>query len=169
MKQLLLLRHAQAEPKPPLGDDFERPLSNRGQAEATAVGRYLHKNNLLPKHALVSGARRARETWQAIAAFIGNDAKETIDDSLYSAAPQGLLFEIGRFPDSAGRCLLVAHNPAIHALVAGLMGGKSNPDAARLLKQDMQPATLALLSFPASRWQDVTPGSGVLESFRPPD
>jgi phosphohistidine phosphatase len=168
MKQLLLLRHAQAEPKPPLGDDFERVLSSAGRAEAAAVGRYLRKKGLRPDHALVSGARRARETWEAIASALGNGINETVDDSLYSAAPQGLLFEIGRFPDRAERCLVVAHNPAIQALVAGLIGGRSNPEAAKLLKREMPPASLALLSFSVSNWQDVAPGGGALEAFLPP-
>ena len=169
MKQLLLLRHAQAEPKPPLGDDFERPLSRAGRAQAAAVGRYLAKAKLRPEHVLVSGARRARETWETVAAVVGDGCSQSVDDSLYSAAPQGLLFEIGRFPDDAACGLVVAHNPAIHALVVGLIGGRGDPAAMKLLRQDMPAGTLALLSFAAERWQDVAPGSGSLEAFLPPE
>jgi len=168
MKQLLLLRHAQAEPKPLLGDDFERALSPAGRAEAVVVGRYLRTHDLCPDYALVSGARRAVETWETVAAQVDGDATGSFDDSLYSAAPQGLLFEIGRFPDAAERALVVAHNPAIHALVVGLIGGRNNPEAAKLLKGDMPPATLAHFVFPAANWQAVIPGSGALEAFLTP-
>ena len=41
MRELILLRHAHAEPAAPGQDDFDRPLSLQGQAEAEAAGRWL--------------------------------------------------------------------------------------------------------------------------------
>ena len=38
MRELILLRHAHAEPAAPGQDDFDRPLSLQGQAEADAAG-----------------------------------------------------------------------------------------------------------------------------------
>ena len=169
MKQLLLLRHAQAEPKPPLADDFDRALSQVGRAQATAVGHYLSEKALTPDHVVISGAKRALETWRIVAEMLTNTASETIDDSLYSIAPAGLLFEVCRLPDTAVCGLLVSHNPAMHALAAGLTGTSTDRAATKQLKRDMPPATLAILTFPVTRWQDITPGSGQLIAFLTPE
>lgn len=169
MKQLLLLRHAQAEPKPPLADDFDRALSTVGRSQATAVGQYLSEKALTPDHAVVSGAKRALETWRIVAKMLAQSVSETIDDSLYSVAPAGLLFEVCRLPETAVCGLLVAHNPAMHTLAAALTGVSTDRAATKQLKRDMPPATLAVLTFTVTRWQDVAPGGGQLAAFLAPE
>jgi len=169
MKQLLLLRHAQAEAKPPLADDFDRVLSPAGRAEASEVGRYLQAEALTPDHAVVSGAKRALETWRIVAGMLMQRASETIDDSLYSVAPAGLLFEVCHLPETAGSCLVIAHNPTMHAIANVLTGVSSDRAAIKQLKRDMPPATLAVLTFAVTRWQDVAPGSGQLAAFLTPE
>jgi len=44
MRELILLRHAHAEPATPGQADTDRPLSPEGLAEAEAAGRWLADN-----------------------------------------------------------------------------------------------------------------------------
>ena len=57
MRRLILFRHAKAEPRAAGEDDFDRPLSPRGRADAVLVGRALADAGFAPDLALVSPAR----------------------------------------------------------------------------------------------------------------
>ncbi|MGH8044969.1 MAG: SixA phosphatase family protein, partial [Stenotrophomonas sp.] len=48
MRELILLRHAHAEPAGTGQADLDRPLSQTGLAEAEAAGKWLAENELLP-------------------------------------------------------------------------------------------------------------------------
>ena len=73
MRELILLRHAHAEPPAPGQEDFDRPLSLQGQAEAEAAGRWLKEHGYTPDRVVCSTARRTRETTeQALAARTGD-------------------------------------------------------------------------------------------------
>src|SRR5699024_7860754 len=48
MHELLILRHAEAEPAPPGGTDLERILSDHGEAQAHATGQWLLAREALP-------------------------------------------------------------------------------------------------------------------------
>ena len=71
MRELILLRHAHAEPAAAGLDDIDRPLSREGQAEAEAAGRWLKEHGHLPDRILCSPARRARETLEQVLLAIG--------------------------------------------------------------------------------------------------
>src|SRR5690606_35624246 len=71
MKELILLRHAHAEPAAPGGADIDRALSPEGLAEAESGGRWLQEQALVPDPVLCSPARRARETLEGVLGAIG--------------------------------------------------------------------------------------------------
>ena len=66
MRDLILLRHAHAEPAAAGESDLDRPLSAEGLAEADAAGRWLAAQGLVPDRVLCSPARRSRETLEAV-------------------------------------------------------------------------------------------------------
>ena len=66
MRELILLRHAHAEPATTGQSDLDRPLSPQGLAEAEAVARWLKEQGLVPDRVLCSPARRTRETLEAV-------------------------------------------------------------------------------------------------------
>ena len=71
MRELILLRHAHAEPAGNGQADLDRPLSAEGLAEAEAAGRWLAENKLVPDCVLCSPSRRTRETLEAVLGAIG--------------------------------------------------------------------------------------------------
>ena len=59
MRELILLRHAHAEPATAGQDDIDRPLSREGLAEAEAAGKWLKEHGYIPDRVITSPARRA--------------------------------------------------------------------------------------------------------------
>ena len=155
MRELILLRHAHAEPPVPGQADFDRPLSAEGLAEAEAVAAWLRDKALVPDRALCSPARRTRETLDAVIEAVGNLDKR-LDASIYEATPGTLAGLVDAHRD-AERLLLVGHNPGLERLVALLSSGQSGD------YRGMPPAAVAVLALPVEA--EIEPGIATLSTF----
>ena len=155
MRELILLRHAHAEPPVPGQADFDRPLSAEGLAEAEAVAAWLRDKALVPDRALCSPARRTRETLDAVVEAVGNLDKR-LDAAIYEATPGTLAGLVDAHRD-AERLLLVGHNPGLERLVALLSSGQSGD------YRGMPPAAVAVLALPAEA--EIEPGIATLSTF----
>ncbi len=71
MRRLILLRHAKSD-RPPGVADHERPLNARAGGRPRRWAPTSRGKGLCPDLALVSTAARTRETWEAMAATLGN-------------------------------------------------------------------------------------------------
>jgi phosphohistidine phosphatase len=132
MHRLILLRHAKTEATAESGGDIERGLTERGRRDAALVGRALAGAGLAPDRVLVSTARRAQETWRAMAeAFPG----ASIDDlhGLYLAGPDTIarIVEDSRAEHADATVMVVGHNPGLHEHALALLGGQGGPAEAR--------------------------------------
>lgn len=157
-RELILLRHAHAEP-PLLGQaDYDRPLSPIGLAEAEAAGAWLVRNGLVPDRILCSPARRTRETLEAVLAQLGYAEVRRID-AIYEATPGTLAALVDEHRD-VERLLLVGHNPGLEQLVALMDSGRSNGG------RGMPPAGIAVLEYPADA--RLEPGGATLARFWAP-
>lgn len=153
MKELLILRHAKSSWDTAAVDDFERPLAPRGEKEAPRMGAYLAAIDFLPDLIVSSPARRASQTAQKVAKAAGFKGDIAFEPRIYLADADTLLEVVHTLPETAGRVLLVGHNPGFEELVAALCGG-----AVRLAT-----AALASIELPAATaWLDVERESGVL-------
>jgi phosphohistidine phosphatase SixA len=155
MRELILLRHAHAEPVAPGQSDTDRPLSSEGLAEAEAAGRWLAEQGLVPDRVLCSPSRRTRETLEAVLAKIGY-VDQRLDDAIYDASA-GTLAEIADGHREAERLLLVGHNPGIEHLAALMHSGQSGDF------RGMPPGGIAVLSLPADA--AIEPGIATLSAF----
>jgi phosphohistidine phosphatase SixA len=155
MRELILLRHAHAEPARSGQADIDRPLSPVGLAEAEAAGRWLAENNLVPDCVLCSPSRRTRETLEAVLAKIGY-VDQRLDEAIYEATP-GTLAGIAQQHRDVGRLLMVGHNPGFEQLAALLHSGQTGE------YRGMPPGGIAVLSLPADA--AVEPGVATLSAF----
>jgi len=124
MRRLVLFRHAKAERHAASGDDFDRALTERGRRDAHLIGRALAEAGVKPGLALVSAARRTRETWEA--SGLGSDETEVrFDRGLYNASAGLLRRAVGAVEDAAGdgpgTVVLAGHNPGLQELAVGLL------------------------------------------------
>jgi phosphohistidine phosphatase len=120
MRRLVLFRHAKAERQAASGEDFDRALTERGRHDAQLIGSALADAGVEPDLALVSAARRTRETWEA--SGLGSAETEVrFDRSLYNASARVLRNALEAAEDGPETVVLVGHNPALHELAVTLL------------------------------------------------
>ncbi len=154
-REVLILRHAHAEPQAAGSSDLERPLSKVGVDEADAVGRWLAKHEIKLDRALSSPAARARQTAERALAIAGGPAI-AFDPHIYEATPGTLIALLDRAA-GAGRTLIVGHNPGLEQLVALLLEGRSDD------YRGLPPAGLAWIKLPDDG--ELEPGCGAARDF----
>src|SRR3712207_3973487 len=111
MRRLMLLRHAKAAPPDGMAD-IDRPLAERGRQALPHVAAHLADEQLFPDLALVSTARRARETWDAVAPRLG-DVPVRFEPRIYEAPPERLLAVVRNVEPEVRTLLMVGHNPGV--------------------------------------------------------
>ena len=155
MRELILLRHAHAEPAATGESDLDRPLSAEGLAEAEAAGRWLAAQGLVPDRVLCSPARRARESLEAVLQAIGY-VEQRLEDGIYEATA-GTLAELADANREVGRLLLVGHNPGLEHLAALMHSGQTGD------YRGMSTSSVVVLKLPAEA--SIEPGIATLAAF----
>lgn len=155
MRELILLRHAHAEPPAPGQEDFDRPLSLQGQAEAEAAGRWLLEHGYVPDRVVCSTARRTRETTEQALAALGY-VEVRFEQRIYDATP-GMLMQVIDEHHDIPRVMLVGHNPGLEQLAALLSSGQSGDF------RGMPAGGVAVLTLPAEA--PLEPGIARLAAF----
>lgn len=164
MNRLYLLRHAKARWAEPGSSDYERPLALSGNADAERLGLTMAATGLTPETVLCSGARRARETWAAVARHLPV-ADVRFSDDLYSSDAGGYL-DLVRQAGASRAILVIGHNPMMEDLATAL--SRAGEEAAMAAVAHGFPTCgLAVLRFsrPLSR---IEPEDGYLEAFLTP-
>ncbi|TQM16873.1 phosphohistidine phosphatase SixA [Pseudoxanthomonas sp. 3HH-4] len=155
MRELILLRHAHAEPATSGQSDLDRPLSPQGLAEAEAAARWLQDKGLVPDRVLCSPARRARETLEAVLGAVGY-VEQRLEERIYEATP-GTLADLADQHREAERLLMVGHNPGFEQLAALMYSGVTSE------YRGMPPASVVVLTLPVDT--AIEPGVAQLSAF----
>jgi phosphohistidine phosphatase len=161
-RRLVVVRHSKAEQA---GEtDHARRLIDRGRSDAEAAGRWLAEKNVVPDHALVSAAPRARETWDALSAGAGWSVEPVLDEGLYSAGPDTALDLIRGTPADAGVVVVVGHNPTIAQLAQLLDDGEGDPEACTAMASGFPTSAVAVFEYDGA-WADLDLTSARLVAF----
>jgi len=165
MSRLLLLRHARAAWAEPGMRDFDRPLDAQGRDDADAVGATMLAEKLLPARVICSSARRARETWDAVARYLRGVSDIAYTDQLYISDATGYV-NLVRDSAAVGSLLVVGHNPMIEDVCFAL--AVDGNEAAKSARGSGFPAGgLAVIGFEQG-FADAAPSRGRLEAFFAP-
>lgn len=121
------MRHAKAEQSAVLAD-IDRPLTDRGRADATAAGAWLAGAEIAPDYVLCSPSIRTRETWHRVAIGLADHAgaADTVSPTvvyqrdLYYSGLSASLDLIRQAPAEVRTILLIGHNPTVSALSSRL-------------------------------------------------
>lgn len=168
MKTLLLLRHANAASSGFGAKDHDRPLNNRGQDEARAIGDYLTVSGYIPKQILCSSARRAQETLQQLRLVLPDGGRIDLCDDLYLAEPHQISARINDADQTADTVLIISHNPGLDMLVRELI--ENDPDPYAIDKFDgLVTAALAIFSSDTQSWPTFKEQALKLDRFVCPD
>ncbi|WP_430779683.1 SixA phosphatase family protein [Actinoplanes sp. G11-F43] len=158
-RTLILLRHAKAE-IPGDFDDYDRALSERGNADADAAGTWLADERLRPDLVICSPAKRTRQTWQGVAIALdqGRNSRPApevhYEESMYLGRG-GEVFDLLRaVPDTVRTVLVVGHNPTMSEVSALLLPDEQYTGTVL----EMKTSGLAVHTG-EKPWSSVEPGS----------
>ena len=166
LRRLILMRHAKSG-WPEGVADHERPLAPRGQSTAPIMGRWLQVAGFRPDLALVSSARRTRETWAYIAPFLA-ETSSLIEERLFAASTASMMALVQACPAEISTLMIVAHNPGTQDLAHGLASRMSSDrDAFSRLGRKFPTAGIAVLEA-EGEWRAITLGSMMLSQFMTP-
>lgn len=121
MKTILIIRHAKAETAFTL-NDFERPLNERGKADAPVMAKRLLQKKIKIDAFVSSPAKRAKKTAALFCTSYGVSEEDIIYVSALYHAPSEIFYEvIGHLGETFNTVAIFAHNPGITHFVNELV------------------------------------------------
>lgn len=156
VRQIILLRHAHAEPPAPDQSDHNRPLTAGGEREADEAAAWLKAHGAQPDVVICSPATRTLETARRAVAVLAEGKAALLDARIYDATPAALIQVLEDHGD-ADCVLLVGHNPGLETLVALLTDGTSDNG------RGMPPGSIAWLHLDEEA--SLEPGAANLRHF----
>lgn len=120
MKKLFIIRHAKSDQNF-FGNDFERPLNERGKTDGPVMAKRLLEKKIKIDALVSSPAVRAKKTAELFAERLKLPKEEIIlISALYHAAPEAFYEVIAALPDSLNSVAVFSHNPGITYFVNSL-------------------------------------------------
>ncbi|WP_435970824.1 SixA phosphatase family protein [Streptomyces sp. Qhu_M48] len=164
-RRIVLLRHAKADWNQE--SDHERPLAERGRADAPVAGRRLAGTGIAFDLALCSTAARTRETWKLAVQELPQRPKTVYEDRLYEASLGELIALLNETSEDVSDVLVIGHNPGMHALTDALAGEAEGDLLARVNRSGFPTSAFAVLTFTGS-WKSLEHGVARLDEFWTP-
>ena len=148
MKTLFLIRHAKSSWDDSTLDDHERPLNQRGKANAPIMAKRLQKLGIKPDMLFSSTAERAASTAQVFAEHLDfRQPKISYDPDLYLASAGMLQDFVGKIENSLNSVLIFGHNPGLTLLVCQVW---------RLSIDNIPTCGIVSLSFKNASWEETS-------------
>ncbi|MDB2389951.1 histidine phosphatase family protein [Alphaproteobacteria bacterium] len=160
MARITLLRHGKSE-NPQAGiSDFDRVLINRGQQNASNVGKMMVRQKMLPDLVLVSPAIRTKQTYE-FASQNWPDIPVEFVDSLYEATANQLMYVIEDRAGQSQNILVIGHNPSLVVLLNRMVGSTHTDNNLSYFPT----CCLADIGFEADKVSDIDQDEGRLLSI----
>ena len=157
MKQIFLVRHAQAETNNN-STDFERNLTDFGKQTADLVAKKISEKNIKPDQIITSPAKRAMQTSKIFANELNYPhAKIITNNILYSGFTTIDLLEMISKIDNDYNCvMIISHNPDISTITKKLILNSNIT---------FKPSTTIGIEFNVNDWKDIEIRQGKLFLF----
>lgn len=162
-RTLVLVRHAKAE-QGGFDADHERELTDGGQRDAVAAGRWLCDQGIGADEVLCSTAVRALQTCEGIWSAGCAESDIRAEHRIYDASADRLLEVVREADSDANVVMLVGHAPGVPALASILAEGDGSARAHELMSQGFPTTGIAVLRF-SGHWSDLAPGVARLDRF----
>ena len=159
MKTVLFARHAKSNWGQEGISDFDRPLNDRGEADAPAMASYLEQCGYVIHQIISSDATRATATATEYKNHLTPNVNILTDHSLYLASHLDIADVVMNLSAKHSTVMIVGHNPGMTEIVDYYIDG---------VIDDMPTSSVAIVQFEVSSWQDITMASGDLLAFEYP-
>ncbi len=156
VRNLFLVRHADAVPQAKDQRDFQRVLSEYGIKQSTLLGDHIRSKEIAIQTIFSSPAQRTIETSQKILEKLERPPKLVISEEFYEATKNTMVAAINRLEDMFENVVVVAHNPAVSMLVDYLV---DNGPAV------MSTSACVWVQFNLESWNMITAKSGTLMDY----
>lgn len=156
----MLVRHAKAGGGDG-GGDADRPLTELGYEQCAIVAREMTGMGLDPDVALVSTARRAEQTFKAMAAATNWQVDPEPVRELYSGYVEEVLDAVRAAPAGCATLMVVGHEPTMSATAWKLASRGSAPDAVTRVRRGLPTAGVAVIQVDGE-WASVGRGPTIL-------
>ncbi len=124
MKTLLIIRHAKSDQRF-FGNDFERPLNERGKADAPVMAQRLLDKKIVIDAFISSPAKRAKKTAELFCTTCNRLSEEIIFVTPLYHAPSEVFYEvIQHIDDNINTAAIFSHNPGITDFVNSLTNAR---------------------------------------------
>lgn len=155
MKKLYLIRHAKAAAESSSGDDFDRPLVDKGVTKTERIVRYLNKINTKIDLIITSPADRAASTADIVAKGIGYPVENIRKDrKIYDGYYDRILDIIYTTPNDVISCMIFGHNPTITHLANLFI----TPGI-----EFLPTSGTVCISFNTDKWEEIPAAKATLE------
>lgn len=166
MRRLILMRHAKTEAWSEGIDDHARALTPSGHEAAVAMAHALNDKGWSPVKAVVSTARRTRETWAHLSKVFGTDEMK-LEEDLYLAGERGIADIISDHSD-ASTLIIIGHNPGLHDLALSILRAAGSFDHRAAMRIAAKLPTGGAVLFEAETDSDFVPEHFRLSDFIKP-
>jgi phosphohistidine phosphatase len=155
--ELHLVRHGKSSWEYSQTADIDRPLTERGIENATAMAKRFFAGYTIPDVIITSPAIRALHTAVIFARTLHLPFSSIqISENIYTSDEEGLLEMIRNLPPLYTRLMFFGHNPTFTDLANHFLRQKID---------NLPTAGMVSMAFNAPDWNAITPGTLVSEYF----
>lgn len=148
MKELVLVRHAKSDWTKETIKDIDRPLSERGYADAYSLSKWFKEEMGLPDAMVSSPATRALNTAFIFARTFEMKEKDVqVEDSLYESDVKSYLKVISQTDKKVNRLMVFGHNPMMTEL--------TNEINKSLFFDNVPTCGIIKIGFDFNDWKDI--------------
>ncbi|MBO0662992.1 histidine phosphatase family protein [Jiella sp. MQZ9-1] len=163
---LLILRHAHSSWARPGERDHQRPLDERGSADAARLATIIKTDGVAIDTVVCSTATRARETLEALMPALADRVEIQHSDDLYALGTEAYYAAAGAVGEEAHALLIVGHNPTIEDFTRSLIrSGES--DALNALAEGFATCALAIVGFEGPLGEAAPQSGHLIRVIRP--
>jgi len=159
-RTLTLIRHSKAEPGAEDMRDIDRPLKQKGEKQATRLGKWLKEQHFHPDMLWSSPSARTHMSARIVLDCANAPLSILqIRKKLYLADADDILRMIHNAPAEVKHLAIVGHNPGIADLISHLAPSATS---------EVPTGSTCTIDFAVSNWGQITPHSGVTRHFVTP-
>ena len=141
--------------------DIDRPLNERGFADAPNMGKRLHKMGIFPDVIIASPSKRTTQTIELVCKEIKFDFSTIVwDSTIYRCADEDMMKAILNINDQFKSAMIVGHNNTITNL--------ANKFQADTTIEEVPTCGIVAIQFETTQWSQINSKKGKLLFFEYP-
>lgn len=157
MKKLYIMRHAQKDESDLTIDDYDIPLTKKGQEDALKISKELAKDSNIDL-IVSSPAKRTKMTSEILAKELNYTKNIMYNEVIYMSFLNELIETISYTFDTVNSMVVIGHNPSLTALAVTFVD----------FKEKMQMGSLVYIEFDCDSWTEISKDNAKLIYYKSP-